>query len=217
MIFIHPKTKILHKYHKMPPKKQTIPKALKIAVWHHYIGEDIGKTKCLCCNITEITQMKFHCGHIIAEANGGTISIENLVPICETCNKSMRIRGMNEFKKLLVPPKLLVPQKAISQKIDTGANLIREINDYVNYLYGISNKGYFSDKESDYRAYDIYDNVLNNCKCPKCSAQFLDSRRGITNGMRSNFRQIYDHMDCLITNNKFVKYMKILLDEVTQK
>ena len=35
-------------------KKTTIPKALKIAVWNKYIGEEIGKSKCLCCNLTDI-------------------------------------------------------------------------------------------------------------------------------------------------------------------
>ena len=39
-------------------RKQIIPKALKISVWNKYIGEEIGKAKCLCCNITDITQQK---------------------------------------------------------------------------------------------------------------------------------------------------------------
>ena len=46
-------------------KKKYIPKALKIAIWNKYIGEEIGKVKCLCCEITDITQLKFHTGHII--------------------------------------------------------------------------------------------------------------------------------------------------------
>ena len=82
-------------------KKINIPKALKIAVWNKYIGEEIGKTKCLCCNITDITQLKFHTGHIISEINGGNINIDNLKPICESCNKSMGKKNMNEFMSLL--------------------------------------------------------------------------------------------------------------------
>lgn len=82
-------------------KKKTIPKSLKIAVWNKYIGEDIGKAKCLCCNLTDITQLKFHTGHVIAEANGGETNIDNLRPICETCNKSMGTKNMEEFKKLI--------------------------------------------------------------------------------------------------------------------
>ena len=77
--------------------KKTIPKPLKIKVWNTYIGENIGKAKCLCCKHIDITQLIFECGHIIAEANGGEISLNNLRPICSTCNKSMRTLNMNEF------------------------------------------------------------------------------------------------------------------------
>lgn len=98
-------------------KKQTIPKAVKTAVWHTYIGEEIGKTKCMCCEITEITQMKFHCGHIIAEANGGEINVNNLMPICECCNKSMGTKNLNEFKKLLqLNPSNISKEKVPIQK-----------------------------------------------------------------------------------------------------
>jgi hypothetical protein len=82
-------------------KKKQIPKALKISVWHKYIGETIGKSKCMCCNITDITQMKFHAGHIISEYNGGEMHIDNLKPICESCNKSMGIKNMSEFINIL--------------------------------------------------------------------------------------------------------------------
>ena len=32
-------------------KKKTIPPSLKIKIWNKYIGDEIGKTKCLCCKI----------------------------------------------------------------------------------------------------------------------------------------------------------------------
>tara|TARA_Y100000389_G_scaffold25043_1_gene21761 strand:+ start:302 stop:1018 length:717 start_codon:yes stop_codon:yes gene_type:complete len=83
-------------------KKKTIPKALKIAVWNKYIGEEIGKTKCYCCELTDITQSKFHCGHILAEANGGDLHVDNLKPICESCNKSMGTSNMLDFKTKLI-------------------------------------------------------------------------------------------------------------------
>ena len=89
----------------MPSKKQPISKALKIAVWNKTFGEDIGKAKCKCCEITDITQLKFHCGHIKAESNGGETCIDNLLPICESCNKSMRTKNLNEFKKTLISVK----------------------------------------------------------------------------------------------------------------
>lgn len=78
-------------------KKKTIPKPLKKLVWNKYIGEEIGKAKCLCCKLTDITQLSFHCGHIISEKNGGDLSVNNLKPICQSCNSSMGIQNMNEF------------------------------------------------------------------------------------------------------------------------
>lgn len=78
-------------------RKQSIPAAVKRIVWNKYIGETIGKTKCLCCKVTEITQLSFHCGHVIAEANGGSLEINNLRPICQNCNSSMRTMNMDDF------------------------------------------------------------------------------------------------------------------------
>ena len=78
-------------------KKKPIPPPLKRNVWHKYIGEDIGKAKCLCCKLADITQMSFHCGHIIAESKGGELSVNNLKPICQSCNSSMGTQNMNEY------------------------------------------------------------------------------------------------------------------------
>jgi len=78
-------------------KKKTIPSTIKKLVWNTNIGEEIGKTKCLCCKSTDITQMSFNCGHIIAEANGGNTIVSNLKPICQNCNSSMGTKNMNEF------------------------------------------------------------------------------------------------------------------------
>ena len=52
---------------------------------------------CQCCNITTIAQMNFHCGHIISEFNGGKITIDNLIPLCQLCNSSMGKTNLNEF------------------------------------------------------------------------------------------------------------------------
>jgi hypothetical protein len=79
------------------PRKKTIPVALKRKVWDHWVGEQIGKTKCPCCKLTDITQLNFSCGHINAEANGGSLHVTNLRPICVSCNSSMGTKNMNEF------------------------------------------------------------------------------------------------------------------------
>jgi hypothetical protein len=82
---------------KIAKKKKSIPLTLKRKVWNTYIGENIGKTVCLCCKLTEITQLSFSCGHIISEFNGGEIRLDNLKPICVSCNSSMGTTNMDEF------------------------------------------------------------------------------------------------------------------------
>ena len=79
------------------PKKKLIPLSLKRTVWNKYIGITIGQTVCLCCKLTDISQMSFACGHIISEYNGGEIKLDNLKPICMSCNSSMGTQNMDDF------------------------------------------------------------------------------------------------------------------------
>ncbi len=87
-------------------KKTTIPKKLKTEVWNQNIGEDVGSALCLCCKKTKITQSNFHCGHIVAESNGGPTTIANLRPICPQCNLSMGTKNMNDFAQLFEDNKM---------------------------------------------------------------------------------------------------------------
>lgn len=82
-------------------KKKNISATIRKLVWNTHIGEEIGKAKCLCCKVTDITQLSFNCGHIVAEANGGDTIVSNLKPICQNCNSSMGTKDMNEFMKTL--------------------------------------------------------------------------------------------------------------------
>ena len=79
--------------------KKPITATLKRLVWNKYIGEDFGKSKCLCCKVTYITQLSFNCGHVIAESKGGETNVSNLRPICQNCNSSMGTANMNDFTK----------------------------------------------------------------------------------------------------------------------
>ena len=79
--------------------KKTIPKILKDLTWSKWVGDHIAKTKCLCCGVNDIKMNSFHCGHVIAEADGGPTTVENLRPICATCNLSMRTQNMVKFKE----------------------------------------------------------------------------------------------------------------------
>ena len=78
-------------------KKKAIPKHVKTIVWDTYIGADKAIAACCCCLFTEISIRNFHCGHVVSEANGGDLTIQNLRPICAPCNLSMGRRNMNEF------------------------------------------------------------------------------------------------------------------------
>jgi hypothetical protein len=79
-------------------KKKSIPKVVKDLTWQRWIGDDIAKAKCLCCGINEIKMNSFHCGHLISEAMGGSTTVDNLRPVCATCNLSMRTQNMEKFK-----------------------------------------------------------------------------------------------------------------------
>lgn len=80
-------------------RKEYISLVKKRVVWNTHIGEEIGKTKCLCCGITDIYQISFHCGHIVSEHNGGNAQISNLIPICQCCNSSMGTKNFHDFRK----------------------------------------------------------------------------------------------------------------------
>lgn len=81
-------------------KKKAIPKKIRELVWNQWIGHDIASSMCTCCEKTPIKNIEFHCGHVIAEANGGSMQIDNLRPICAGCNLSMGTQDMNDFKKV---------------------------------------------------------------------------------------------------------------------
>jgi hypothetical protein len=78
-------------------KKEKIPSAVRNIVWNTYIGFDTKVGKCLCCNSELISFPNFDCGHIISDANGGEIKIQNLRPICGNCNGSMGKENMEVF------------------------------------------------------------------------------------------------------------------------
>lgn len=85
------------KEEKIKTKKKSIPQAIRIQVWNTYIGEKARTGSCmaLCKKTIDITD--FECGHVQAEAKGGATTIENLRPICHSCNRSMSTMNLNEW------------------------------------------------------------------------------------------------------------------------
>jgi hypothetical protein len=69
--------------------KAAIPRALKNAVWVHYIGKKFeAKCRVAWCT-TVVTPFTFETGHNVPESKGGATNVANLRPICSQCNKSM--------------------------------------------------------------------------------------------------------------------------------
>jgi hypothetical protein len=79
--------------------KKAIPKAVKSHIWDHYIGRHINEHRCLCCKKAYIRNTDFVTGHVISEANGGTLEINNLRPICAVCNNGMGQMNMVDYVK----------------------------------------------------------------------------------------------------------------------
>lgn len=79
-------------------RKKRIPAAVRNAVWDNNISPEFKIGNCYVCN-SKISFSNFHCGHIIAEKDGGTIELNNLKPICMLCNTSMGTTNMNIFKE----------------------------------------------------------------------------------------------------------------------
>lgn len=73
-----------------------ISKVLRKQVWNSQLLDG----KCYCCTET-ITYDNFECGHIIAVSKGGLTVLDNLKPICRTCNADMRNTNMEEYRNNL--------------------------------------------------------------------------------------------------------------------
>jgi len=80
-----------------------IPSSLKHNVWTTYIGEKYnGKCSVKWCN-NRITPFTFEAGHNIPYSKGGSTTIDNLLPICSDCNKSMGNRyTIDEFSDTFI-------------------------------------------------------------------------------------------------------------------
>ena len=176
-------------------KKKQIPKALKISVWHKYIGETIGKSKCMCCNITDITQMKFHAGHIISEYNDGEMHIDNLKPICESCNKSMGIKNMDEFINILHSSTILENEPILSNN-----DIITEINSIYNNIKTDINKLYENNKRFQMK-------LLVQQALP------MDEKDRLTGNMQYDINKaVYNKLETIEINNK-----KIILEKFKEQ
>jgi len=80
-----------------PIKRKKIPLPLREAVWRKEFGIYMEGT-CPVCNQNKISAMNFECGHVKADAAGGEAELDNMVPICAPCNRSMGATHLEDFK-----------------------------------------------------------------------------------------------------------------------
>lgn len=97
---IEEETGIIPEKQKKEKSKKKIPKKIKNNTWNKYIGKEHGEGLCYVCRETNIDKAEFVCGHVKSEKNGGEISVDNLRPICSSCNSSMGIIHMREYIEL---------------------------------------------------------------------------------------------------------------------
>ncbi len=112
-------------------RKINIPAAVRRTVWNTYIGEEIGLTECYVGCKTKISQMTFECGHVEAESKGGLTIVENLRPICSSCNRSMGTRNMHDFMKTFGFKSDIVENNII---IDDKDIIEDKVIDDINYV-----------------------------------------------------------------------------------
>ena len=93
-----------------PIKKKSNTKRKKISainrkiLWKKYYENKING-KCQLCNVSDIDVFTFECGHDKPHSKGGTNNIENLLPICGHCNKSMGVKTFDQVKsEIIIPP-----------------------------------------------------------------------------------------------------------------
>lgn len=79
-------------------KRRAIPKRVRGLVWKAHFGEAMTGS-CFCCLKIMEALDEWHAGHIIAHANGGRDNVENLRPVCISCNLSMGTENMDDFKQ----------------------------------------------------------------------------------------------------------------------
>ena len=115
-------------------RKETIPQYVKEETWRLY-----GGSLCWCCQHSPISAKNKHFGHIIAESNGGEVTIDNLRPICQNCNLRMGTMNMYDF---MIKNSYPIRDIAIIERIlkKNTINFLRLKNKNVFYI-PTTNKG----------------------------------------------------------------------------
>jgi 5-methylcytosine-specific restriction endonuclease McrA len=128
--------------------KDKIPPNTKYKVWIKNVGNK-AETKCFCCQKEKITlcsnlPFTFHTGHIKSEANGGSIEIGNLLPICRKCNQKMGSKNWDDYIEIVklsprrygdnIPEKKSKPQVKRKKKRKRKPNYLKPTISFLNKI-----------------------------------------------------------------------------------
>ena len=80
--------------HQWRQKKKKISKTIRRRVWNDFSSNS---EECCPLCVDMISIDNFHASHIIPEAKGGKVLIDNLVPLCSKCNIEMGTKTMEEY------------------------------------------------------------------------------------------------------------------------
>ena len=81
-------------------KRTKLSKRVQTIVWENTFGKEY-EGDCPCCDKNTIDVNTRHISHKKAIANGGSDNIENLIPLCSSCNLSMGTKDYHLFKRSL--------------------------------------------------------------------------------------------------------------------
>jgi 5-methylcytosine-specific restriction endonuclease McrA len=81
-------------------KKKYINKGIKEKIWLLNFGKNF-EVYCPTCNIRKLNPFSFSTGHIIPEIKGGTLALDNLIPICTHCNSRIGTLNYYEYKNII--------------------------------------------------------------------------------------------------------------------
>jgi len=113
----------------MKNKKKTISKKLKEEVWIKHFGETFSAKCPISWCSHKITVFCFEAGHNIPESKGGRTAIDNLIPICGECNRSMGDRyTITEFSALHEASKATPPNTPSPTPAILTANIVKKQN-----------------------------------------------------------------------------------------
>lgn len=148
-------------------QRRTIPKAVRASVWKFYMkGKPEGK--CYCCGTETISFTNFEVGHNKAVAKGGSDSIDNLRPICRTCNSSMGTKSIESFKKKYFPSEKDKEEEKIKQSLKRSLDTIT-----LKQLKSLAEKHHIKVKGS------IVEDLLDSYRATPTKRQYIKQLSGI--------------------------------------